>query len=54
MTVLAAVATPVVLLVIALPLLRLVYFRQEKGAALEGPAIQGNARLQSVGSSSPR
>jgi cytochrome c oxidase subunit 2 len=48
MTVLAGVATPVVLLVMLYLCYALVYFRQEKGAALEGPAIHGNARLQAV------
>ncbi|HSZ04429.1 MAG TPA: cytochrome c oxidase subunit II [Solirubrobacteraceae bacterium] len=48
MTVLAAVATPVFMLVVLFIAYSLVYFRQEKGAALEGPAIRGNARVQAV------
>jgi cytochrome c oxidase subunit II len=48
MTVLAAVSTPVILLVMLYLAYAVVYFRQQKGAALEGPAIHGNAKLQTV------
>jgi cytochrome c oxidase subunit 2 len=47
-TVLLGVATPVMLLVIVYLLYTIVCFRQPKGAALEGPAIRGNARVQST------
>ncbi len=48
MTVLAAVSTPVILLVMLYLAYALAFFRQERGAALEGPAIRGNAKLQVV------
>jgi cytochrome c oxidase subunit II len=48
MTVLAGVATPVFMLVVLFMAYALVFFRQEKGAALEGPAIRGNAHVQAV------
>jgi cytochrome c oxidase subunit II len=48
MTVLAGVATPVFMLVLLFIAYALVFFRQQKGAALEGPAIRGNARVQAV------
>jgi cytochrome c oxidase subunit 2 len=48
MTVLAAVATPVVLLVVTYLAYALVFFRQQTGAVLEGPAIRGNPRLQAI------
>jgi cytochrome c oxidase subunit 2 len=48
MTVLAAVATPVILLVVIYLAYALIYFRQEQGAVLEGPAVRGNARIQTA------
>ena len=48
MTVLAGVATPVILLVMTFLAYALIHFRQEKGAALEGPAVRGNARIQTA------
>ncbi|HTU80337.1 MAG TPA: cytochrome c oxidase subunit II [Solirubrobacteraceae bacterium] len=45
MTVLAGVATPVFMLVLLFIVYAVVFFRQENGAALEGPAIRGNPRL---------
>jgi cytochrome c oxidase subunit 2 len=48
MTVLAAVSTPVILLVMLYLCYAVAFFRQQKGAALEGPAIRGNAKLQTV------
>lgn len=48
MTVLAGVATPVILLVMTMLAYSLIYFRQEKGAALEGPAVRGDARIQAT------
>jgi cytochrome c oxidase subunit II len=48
MTVLAGVATPVVMLVMCYLLYALMFFRQEQGGALEGPAIRGNARVQTA------
>jgi cytochrome c oxidase subunit II len=48
MTVLAGVATPVFMLVLLFIAYAVVFFRQEKGAALEGPAIHGNAQVQAV------
>ncbi|HTW43734.1 MAG TPA: cytochrome c oxidase subunit II [Solirubrobacteraceae bacterium] len=48
MTVLAGVATPVVLLVLSYLAYALVFFRQQRGAVLEGPAIRGNARVQTI------
>jgi cytochrome c oxidase subunit 2 len=47
-TVLAAIATPVILLVMLYLLYAVIFFRQEKGAALEGPAVRGDARVQTV------
>ncbi len=47
-TVLLALATPVLLMVVIYLLYAIVYFRQPKGAALEGPAIRGNARIQTT------
>jgi cytochrome c oxidase subunit II len=48
MTVLAAVATPVILLVVLYLGYALIFFRQERGAVLEGPAVRGNTRLQTT------
>jgi cytochrome c oxidase subunit II len=48
MTVLAGVATPVILLIMLFLAYALVYFRQDRGAVLEGPAIRGNARIQTA------
>jgi cytochrome c oxidase subunit 2 len=45
-TVLLAMATPVLLLVVLYLIYAVIYFRQPKGAVLEGPAIRGNARVQ--------
>jgi cytochrome c oxidase subunit 2 len=47
-TVLLAMATPVLLLVLLYLVYAMVYFRQPKGAVLEGPAIRGDARLQTT------
>jgi cytochrome c oxidase subunit 2 len=46
-TVLLGMATPVLLLVVIYLLYAVINFRQPKGAALEGPAIRGDARVQS-------
>jgi cytochrome c oxidase subunit 2 len=45
-TVLLAMATPVLLLVVIYLLYAIIYFRQPQGATLEGPAVRGNAGLQ--------
>ena len=47
-TVLLAMATPVLLLVVLFLIYAVVYFRQPKGAVLEGPAIRGDARVQTT------
>jgi cytochrome c oxidase subunit 2 len=47
-TVLAAVATPVLMLVVLYLLYAIVFFRQQPGAVLEGPAVRGDARVQTV------
>ncbi|HTA32534.1 MAG TPA: cytochrome c oxidase subunit II [Solirubrobacteraceae bacterium] len=47
-TVLATVATPVLTLVVLYLLYAVTFFRQPKGAALEGPAIRGDARVQTT------
>jgi cytochrome c oxidase subunit II len=47
-TVLLGMATPVLLLVVLYLLYAIVYFRQPRGAALEGPAIRGDARVQTT------
>jgi cytochrome c oxidase subunit 2 len=47
-TVLLGMATPVLLLVVLYLIYSIVYFRQPKGAVLEGPAIRGNARVQTT------
>jgi len=48
MTVLAAVATPIVLLVVLYLLYSVAYFRQPAGGVLEGPAVRGDARVQTT------
>jgi cytochrome c oxidase subunit II len=48
MTVLAAVATPIVLLVMLYLLYSVVYFRQPAGQVLEGPAVRGDSRIQTT------
>jgi cytochrome c oxidase subunit 2 len=47
-TVLLGMATPVLLLVVLYLVYAVIYFRQPKGAALEGPAIRGDARVQTT------
>jgi cytochrome c oxidase subunit 2 len=47
-TVLLAMATPVLLLVVTYLLYAIVNFRQPRGAALEGPQVYGNARIQTT------
>jgi cytochrome c oxidase subunit 2 len=47
-TVLLGAATPVLLLVVLYLIYAIVAFRQPKGAALEGPAIRGDARVQTA------
>jgi cytochrome c oxidase subunit 2 len=47
-TVLAVTATPVLTLVLLYLGYAILFFRQPKGSALEGPAIRGNARVQST------
>jgi cytochrome c oxidase subunit 2 len=47
-TVLLAMATPVLLLVVLYLIYAVIYFRQPKGGVLEGPAIRGNARVQTT------
>jgi cytochrome c oxidase subunit II len=47
-TVLLAMATPVLLLVVLYLLYAVIVFRQPKGGALEGPAIRGHAGLQTA------
>jgi cytochrome c oxidase subunit II len=47
-TVLLAMATPVLLLVVAYLIYALIYFRQPTGGALEGPAVRGNSRVQTT------
>ncbi len=47
-TVLLGMATPVLLLVVIYLLYAVIYFRQPKGAVLEGPAIRGDARIQTT------
>jgi cytochrome c oxidase subunit 2 len=47
-TVLLGMATPVLLLVVLYLIYAIVYFRQPRGAVLEGPAIRGDARLQTT------
>jgi cytochrome c oxidase subunit 2 len=47
-TVLLGMATPVLLLVVIYLIYSIVYFRQPRGAVLEGPAVRGDARLQTA------
>ncbi|MEA2313466.1 MAG: cytochrome c oxidase subunit [Solirubrobacteraceae bacterium] len=47
-TVLLGMSTPVLLLVVIYLIYSIVYFRQPRGAVLEGPAVRGDARLQTV------
>jgi cytochrome c oxidase subunit II len=47
-TVLAVTATPVLTLVLLFLLYSVIFFRQPKGGVLEGPAVRGNARVQST------
>jgi cytochrome c oxidase subunit II len=47
-TVLLGAATPVLLLVVLYLIYAIVAFRQPRGAVLEGPAIRGDARLQTA------
>jgi cytochrome c oxidase subunit II len=46
--VLLAMAIPVLLLVVIYLIYAVIYFRQPTGAVLEGPAIRGNARVQTT------
>jgi len=45
-TVLLAMATPVLLLVVIYLLYSVIAFRQPKGGVLEGPAVRGDSRIQ--------
>jgi cytochrome c oxidase subunit 2 len=45
-TVLLAMATPVLLLVVIYLLYAVIVFRQPQGATLEGPAVRGDSRIQ--------
>jgi cytochrome c oxidase subunit 2 len=47
-TVLLTMATPVLLLVVCYLLYAIVAFRQPKGGVLEGPAIRGDAKIQTA------
>jgi cytochrome c oxidase subunit II len=47
-TVLIGMSTPVLLLVVLYLLYAVVYFRQPRGAALEGPSVRGDARVQTT------
>jgi len=47
-TVLLAMATPVLLLVVIYLIYSVICFRQPKGGALEGPAVRGDARVQTT------
>ena len=47
-TVLAALATPVLTLVVLYLGYAVIYFRQPKGGMLEGPAVRGHARVQTT------
>src|SRR5690348_1813422 len=47
-TVLLGMATPVLLLVVLYLIYAIVYFRQPRGAVLEGPAVRGDTRLQTT------
>ena len=47
-TVLLAMATPVLLMVVIYLFYAIIFFRQPKGAVLEGPAVRGDARIQTA------
>jgi cytochrome c oxidase subunit 2 len=47
-TVLLAMATPVLLLVVIYLIYAVIYFRQPAGGVLEGPAVRGDTRLQTT------
>jgi cytochrome c oxidase subunit 2 len=47
-TVLLAMATPVLLLVVIYLLYSIINFRQAKGGVLEGPPVRGDARIQTT------
>ena len=47
-TVLLAMATPVLLLVVIYLVYAVIVFRQPPGAALEGPAVRGDAKIQTT------
>jgi cytochrome c oxidase subunit 2 len=47
-TVLAALATPVLTLVLLYLVYAVIFFRQPKGGVLEGPAVRGHARVQTA------
>ncbi|MGP0101321.1 MAG: hypothetical protein ACLPUT_06845 [Solirubrobacteraceae bacterium] len=47
-TVLAALATPVLTLVLLYLVYAVIFFRQPKGGMLEGPAVRGHARVQTT------
>src|SRR5271166_1622685 len=47
-TVLLAMATPVLLLVVLYLIYAVIAFRQPKGGVLEGPAVHGDARVQTT------
>ena len=50
-TVLLAMATPVLLLVVLYLIYAVIVFRQPKGGVLEGPAVRGNVRTADRGGS---
>jgi cytochrome c oxidase subunit 2 len=47
-TVLAVIATPVLTLVLLFLAYSVIFFRQPRGAMLEGPAVRGNSRVQAT------
>src|SRR5665213_2672821 len=47
-TVLLGMATPVFLLVVGYLIYAVINFRQQPGAVLEGPAVRGDARVQTA------
>ena len=47
-TVLLALATPVLLMMVTYLIYSIINFRQPKGAALEGPAVRGNTGIQTT------
>ncbi len=47
-TVLLAMATPVLLLVVIYLIYASIFFRQPKGGVLEGPAVRGDSRVQTA------